>query len=103
MESRERVGDREADTTVGKGHGGAVVPLVDRASEYTYSRRVDRRTPAAVSAAMPAMPAMPEPSAVPVHTTTADNGKGFAGHAGVARALGASFFLATPTTPGSVA
>ena len=93
VESRERVGDREADTIIGKGHSGAVVPLVDRAPEYTYSRRVDRRTSAAVSAAMPAMP---PPSDTPVHTVTADSGREFAGHAGVARALGAGFHFVTP-------
>ncbi len=93
MESRERVGDREADTIIGKGHSGAVVSLVDRAPEYTYSQRVDRRTPATVSAAMPAMP---PPSDTPVHTVTADSGREFAGHAGVAEALKAGFFLPTP-------
>ena len=93
MESRERVGDREADTIIGKGHSGAVVSLVDRAPEYTYSRRAGRRTSAAVSAAMPAMP---RPSDTPVHTITADNGREFADHAGVAEALKAGFFLPTP-------
>ncbi len=93
VESRERVGDREADTIIGRGHSGAVVPLVDRALRYTYSRRVDRRTSSAVSAAMPAMP---PPSGTPVHTVTADNGREFAGHAGVAEALKAGFFLPTP-------
>ncbi len=93
VESRERVGDREADTIIGKGHSGAVVSLVDRAPEYTFLQRVDRRTSAAVSAAMLAMP---PPSAVAVHTVTADNGREFAGHAGVAEALKAGFFLPTP-------
>ncbi len=93
VERKERVGDWEADTIIGKGHSGAVVSLVDRASKYTYSRRVDRRTSAAVSAAMLEMP---RPSAAPVHTITADNGKEFAGHAGVAEALGAAFHFATP-------
>ncbi len=91
--SRERVGDWEADTIIGKGHSGAVVSLVDRASKYTYLQRVDRRTSAAVSAAMVDLL---RPSAAPVHTITADNGKEFAGHAGVAEALGAAFFFATP-------
>ncbi len=100
VERKERVGDREADTIIGKGHSGAVVSLVDRASKYTYLQRVDRRTSAAVSAAMVDLL---RPSAAPVHTITADNGKEFAGHAGVAEALGAAFFLPTPTTPGSVA
>ncbi len=93
VEGRERVGDREADTIIGKGHSGAVVSLVDRAPEYTYSRRAGRRTSAEVSAAMLAMP---PPSAVPVHTVTADNGREFAGHAGVAEALKAGFHFATP-------
>ncbi len=93
VERKERVGDWEADTIIGKGHSGAVVSLVDRASKYTYLQRVDRRTSAAVSAAMVEMP---PPSAAPVHTITADNGKEFAGHAGVAEALGAAFFFATP-------
>ncbi len=35
MERKERVGDWEADTIIGKGHSGAVVSLVDRASKYT--------------------------------------------------------------------
>ena len=42
------------------------------------------------------MPAMPPGSDTPVHTVTADNGREFAGHAGVAKALGAGFFFATP-------
>ncbi len=61
---------------------------------YTYSRRVDRRTSSAVSAAMLAMP---PPSGTPVHTVTADNGREFAGHAGVAEALKAG--LAIPRSP----
>ena len=36
------------------------------------------------------------PSTVPVHTITADNGREFAGHAGVAKALQAGLFLPTP-------
>ena len=70
-----------------------MVSLVDRAPEYTYLQRVDRRTSAAVSAAMLAMP---PPSDTPVHTVTADNGREFAGHAGVAEALKASFHFAPP-------
>ncbi len=93
VESRERVGDREADTIIGRGHSGAVVSLVDRAPEYTFLQRADRRTSAAVSAAMLARP---PGSGAPVHTVTADNGREFAGHAGVTEAPGASFFFATP-------
>ncbi len=93
VEAKERVGDWEADTIVGKGHSGALVSLVDRASRYTLLRRVDRKTAGAVGAAMTGMlgdlPA-------PVHTITADNGKEFADHARVSEALGAGFFFARP-------
>ncbi len=86
----ERVrADRKADTVIGKGHSGAVVSLVDRASEFVFLQRAGRRTSAA-------MLEMLRPSAAPVHTITSDNGREFAGHAGVAAELGAGFFLPTP-------
>ncbi len=91
VEGRERVGDREADTIVGAGHSGAVVSLVDRASKYTLLRRVDRKTAAAVGAAMTGML-----GSLPVHTVTVDNGKEFAGHARVPAAPGADFLLPRP-------
>ena len=50
---KERIGDREADTVIGRGHSGAVVSLVDRASGFTFSfSGLSGRTAAAVSAAM---------------------------------------------------
>ncbi len=91
--SRSRDGNREADTVIGRGHSGAVVTLVDKASKFVFLQRVDRRTAAAVSAAMLEML---RPSAAPVHTITSDNGREFAGHVGVARALRAAFYFATP-------
>ena len=72
VEAKERVGDREADTIVGRSHSGALVSLTDRASKYVLLERVGRRT------------------------ADADNGREFAGHAGVAKALDAGFFFATP-------
>ena len=91
VEGRARVGDREADTIVGAGTGGAVVSLVDRASKYTLLRRVDRKTADAVGAAVTDMP-----GSLPVHTVTADSGREFAGHARVSAAPGADFFLPRP-------
>ncbi len=93
VEAKARVGDREADTIVGAGHSGAVVSLVDRATKYTLLRRVDRKTAAAVGAAMTGLPG---PHRGAVHTVTADNGREFADHARVAGALGARFFFARP-------
>ena len=91
VEGRARTGDREADTIVGAGTGGAVVSLVDRASKYTLLQRPGRKTAAAVGAAMTRML-----GSLPVHTVTADNGREFADHARVAGALGADFLFARP-------
>ncbi len=93
VEAKERIGGREADTIIGKGHSGALVSLVDRASNCTLLQRVGRRTAAAVGAALLEMLL---PLAALVRTITADNGKEFAGHALVAKALGAGFLFATP-------
>ncbi len=93
VDAKERVGDWEVDTIIGKGHSGAVVSLVDRASKYTLLERVGRKTAASVGTALLSMLL---PLCALVHTITADNGKEFAGHAWVGKALGAGFFFATP-------
>jgi len=77
VEGRERVGDWEADTTVGAGTGGAVVSLVDRATKYTLLRRVDRRGGTGRCG-------HGGPSGA-VHTITDDNGNG--------RPVGRPFFV----------
>ena len=92
VEARARVGDREADTIVGAGTGGAVVSLVDRATKYALPPRLDGKTAAAVGAAMTGMP-----GSLPVHTVTAGNGKEFAGHA--PRPGGAGRGLPPPAAP----
>ena len=93
VEKKERIGDWEADTIVGKGHSGAIVSLVDRASKYTLLERVDRKTAEAVGSALIDLLGS---GAALVYTITADNGKEFAGHARVSKTLGAAFFFARP-------
>ncbi len=87
------IGDREADTVIGGGHGGAVVSPVDRASEQPPVQRVDGKRAGAVGGAMTDLPEGP---GARVHTITADSGREFAGHAKVAKALEADFLLPTP-------
>ncbi len=88
-----RIGDREADTVIGGGHGGAVVSPVDRASEQPPVQRVDGKRAGAVGGAMTDL--LKGPGAR-VHTITAYDGREFAGHAKVAKALEADFLLPTP-------
>lgn len=93
VEERSRIGDWEADTVIGKNHKQAIVSLVERKSGYTLIRKVERRTADAVSRAMTKLL---KPYQRQVHTITSDNGKEFAGHEKVTRALRADFYFAHP-------
>ncbi len=89
-------GDREADTVIGGGHGGAVVSPVDGCPEFTPVQRVDGKR---AEAAGGAMTDLPEGLGARVHTVTAYDGRESAGHAKVAKALEADFLLPTPHHP----
>ena len=93
VERKKRIGDWEADTIIGKGHSGAMVSLVDRATKYTLLRRVDRKTAEAVCVALIELLGS---VATPPHTITSDNGKEFADHTRVSKETGADFFFARP-------
>jgi IS30 family transposase len=93
VEQRERLGDWEVDTLVGKGQRGALVSLVERKSRFTLMQLVDQRLADLVSQAMISLLS---PFADLVHTITGDNGKEFANHAQIAEALKAAFYFAHP-------
>ena len=52
VDARDRTGDWEGDTVIGKGHQGALVTVVERASLFTVIRSVMRKTALAVTNAM---------------------------------------------------
>jgi len=91
VEDRSRLGDWEADTIIGKGKKGAIVTLVDRKSRYLRMGLVSKRTKEAVKEMIITLLAD-----FPVHTITCDNGKEFAGHEDIAKALEASIYFAHP-------
>ncbi len=93
VEEKTRAGDWQADTIIGVRHRGVLVSLVDRAMKFTFLQRVDRRTSSLVGAAVVECL---RPVSGMTHVITADNGKEFAGHAEVSRALGADFYFARP-------
>ena len=93
VERRERIGDWEGDTIVGKGHQQAIVSLTERFSRFTLLHKVERATAPAVSAAIRKQL---EPWAAWVHTFTSDNGKEFAAHQEIAAALQADYYFAHP-------
>ena len=91
--NKERLGDWEADTIIGKNHQQAIVSLVERQSKLTLLAKVERNTEAAVKQAMVEMLI---PLAESVHTITSDNGREFAAHEAIAAALAAAFYFAHP-------
>lgn len=93
VETRNRIGDWEVDTVIGKKHKQAILSIVERKSGYTLIRKVERKTALAVSQAMIGLL---KPHRKKVLTITSDNGKEFAGHEEVARGLKADFYFAHP-------
>lgn len=93
VEQRERLGDWEIDTLIGKGHSGALVSLVERKSRYTLLQPVPQRLANLVA---DATISLLHPLADFVHTITGDNGKEFAEHVRMAEILKTNFYFAHP-------
>lgn len=93
VETRDRIGDWEGDTVIGKGHRGVLVTLVERKSRYTVIRAVPRKTAEAVRLAVTEGLT---PYKDRVHTITYDNGREFADHAGMAEDLDTTIYFAHP-------
>lgn len=93
VETRERLGDWEADTVIGKQGTGVFVTLAERKSRFYLIKRVDSKHADVVKEALIEM-LMPYKESV--HTITFDNGGEFAEHEAVAKALGAQAYFAHP-------
>ena len=93
VDQRQRIGDWEVDTMIGKGHRQAIVTLTERKSRFALLRKVERRKANLVSAAVIDLL---QPVAERLHTITGDNGKEFAEHERIAQELEVSFFFAHP-------
>jgi IS30 family transposase len=93
VDARQRLGDWEVDTIIGKGHRHAIVSLTERKSRLALLRKVERKTAQAVAdAVIELLKFLP----VRTHTITADNGREFADHERIARDLRADVFFAHP-------
>lgn len=93
VEKKERLGDWECDTVIGKDRRSVLVTVVDRASLYTCCSRVFSRSAHVVSQAIIRML---RPFKERVLTLTFDNGSEFVKHATIARALKANTYFAHP-------
>lgn len=93
VDDKSRLGDWEIDTVIGKNHKGALVTIVERKSKFTLIKKVDSKHAEAVSYAVIELLG---PYREKTLTITADNGKEFAGHETVAKALDAEVYFAHP-------
>ena len=92
VERRERLGDWEMDTIIGKGHRGAVVTLTDRKSRFTLLGQVDQKKSDLVAdTTISLLQAVSHRE-----TATSDNGKEFAEHERIANSLGLEVYFAHP-------
>jgi IS30 family transposase len=93
VDQKTRVGDWEIDTVIGKGHKGALVTLVERKTSFTLAARVETKQADVVAAATIELL---KPYKGRTHTITADNGKEFALHEEIAKAIATDFYFAHP-------
>lgn len=93
VDDKSRIGDWEIDTVIGKGHSGALVTIVERVTNFTVSAQVNSKSAADVTQATIALL---RPFKDVVHTITADNGKEFAYHEKISKALSADVYFAHP-------
>jgi len=91
VETRERIGDWEADLVCGARSTGYLVTLVERKSRYTRIGFTRGKTAEEVTAEVVRLLADEV-----VETITFDNGKEFAGHEQIAAALGCKCYFADP-------
>lgn len=94
IEKRDRIGDWEIDLVIGKNHKGAIVTIVDRLSLMTLIAKVESKHAELVTKATTSLLRCYKRHGA--HTITADNGKEFAGHKAISKALGVDFYFAHP-------
>ena len=93
VDKKQRIGDWEGDTIIGKQQQKAIVTLVDRASKMTRIGRVATKHSEVVSTIMIDLL---KPMELITHTVTLDNGKEFSGHEKIAEALNIDIYFAHP-------
>ena len=93
VEKKNRIGDLEIDTVIGKDHKGALVTVVDRKSKFVLIKNVPSKEAQVVT---DALIEMIQPIKAITHTITSDNGKEFAYHKQVSVALDTDFYFANP-------
>lgn len=93
VDRKNRLGDWELDTVIGKNHQQAIVTIIERKSKLALFAKVTRKTAAQVG---DAIIELLMPFRDKVKTLTSDNGKEFAEHLNIANQLDTAFYFAHP-------
>lgn len=93
VDKKQRLGDWEGDTIIGKKQQKAIVTLVDRASKLTLIGKVATKHSKIVS---DIIIDLISPMKDITHTLTFDNGKEFSDHENMAKTLGTDIYFAHP-------
>ncbi len=96
VNTKQRFGDWEVDTIVGKNHKSAIVTLTERKSQFELMAKTDGTKAASIRKQMINLLA---PFKEFVKTITSDNGKEFSQHQQISKKLDADFFFAEPYSP----
>lgn len=92
VNQKERLGDWEGDTVVGKGHQGGVLTLVDRSTKFTEAFLLKSRKAQEITEKIKTLRKKKDR----FKTITFDNGKEFSNHEKISQILEAPCYFATP-------
>lgn len=95
VELRNRFGDLEIDTVIGRNRKGALLTMNDRATGLAWIRKLGGKDSNELARAM-IKALRPLKKKGLLHTITSDNGKEFAQHERIAKRLNVDFFFARP-------
>lgn len=96
VDLKQRFGDLEIDTIIGKNHKGAIVTINDRATGILRMKKIKAKESELVKQATIELLENWKPY---LFTITSDNGKEFAMHQEISMALGIDFYFANPYSP----
>jgi IS30 family transposase len=93
VEEKQRFGDLEIDLVIGKDHKGALLTINDRATGMLQMKKIENKDANIVKNATIELLENWKPF---LKTITSDNGKEFAKHQSIAKALSINYYFANP-------
>lgn len=96
VDEKQRIGDMEIDTMIGRNHKGALLTINDRVSSKVWIAKLDSKDSAKL--AQKTIEIL-FPHQHILHTITSDNGKEFADHITISKGIKVDFYFAAPHSP----